>query len=162
MPTARIGALRNTRRPPGLRRLYVVGGCSMLGVLLGTLCPWLDSGQVSRNLYASISAAQHLGQLPVDWELGRIAPLLAPACLVPVALVLVRLPRLAAATAAVVAGFALAAAVMWLTMVDGVPALQVVPAPIGPLITAVSAATVLVVAGLLIRRRRSAQPLRRR
>ena len=116
-------------------------GIGLLGVVLvvgGTFLPWLNSGAVSRNLYAVAGAAQRLGLLGPGSISGWL-PLLGPVCAVPVLLAALRWYRSAAVLGALVALACGGAATAALVMVGGRSALGVSLAVAGPVTTLVGA-----------------------
>jgi hypothetical protein len=94
---------------PGVRAALVLGAAGLLTMVVGTFLPWLRSGEVRRNSYASFGVLRRLIGFHGPAEtLVRGWPLLGAACALVVVLAAVGLLRTAALLALVVAAWAAA------------------------------------------------------
>jgi hypothetical protein len=94
---------------PGVRAALVLGAAGLLTMVLGTFLPWLRSGEVRRNSYASFGLLRRLiGFHGAPETLLRAWPLLGAVCAVVVVLAAAGLLRVAALLALVVSAWAAA------------------------------------------------------
>jgi len=94
---------------PGVRAALVLGAAGLLTMVVGTFLPWLRSGEVRRNSYASFGVLRRLiGFHGVPEALVRGWPLLGAACALVVVVAAAGLLRAAALLALVVAAWAAA------------------------------------------------------
>jgi hypothetical protein len=94
---------------PGVRAALVLGAAGLLTMVVGTFLPWLRSGEVRRNSYASFGLLRRLiGFHGVPEALLRAWPLLGAVCAVVVVLAATGLLSVAALLALVVAAWAAA------------------------------------------------------
>jgi hypothetical protein len=92
---------------PGVRAALVLGAAGLLTMVLGTFLPWLRSGEVQRNSYASFGVLRRLiGFRGAVEMLLRGWPLFGAVCALVVVLAAAGLLRTAALLALVVAGWA--------------------------------------------------------
>jgi hypothetical protein len=118
---------------PGVRAALVLGGAGLLTMVLGTFLPWLRSGEVQRNSYASFGLLRRLIGFHGPAEtLLRGWPLLGAVCALVVVLAAAGLLRVAALLALLVAAWA--AAVSGGALARG-PAGSVRVENLGPIVT---------------------------
>jgi hypothetical protein len=135
-------------------------GAGLILVLVGTFCPWLRSGTVSRSSYAASGALRRL--LGARGPLGTVLrawPFLGLAAAVAAALLVVGLTRAGAGLAVLVA-FAAAAVAGWALSVGGSGLVR--PAPIGPAVTIAGAALTVAAAAPCLIRSSHSSPISRR
>jgi len=95
----------------GVRAALVLGAAGLVTMVLGTFLPWLRSGEVQRNSYASFGVLRRLiGFHGAAEMLLRGWPLLGAVCALVVVLAVAGLLRVAAVLALVVAAWAAAVA----------------------------------------------------
>lgn len=134
-----------------------VGLAGLVAVVAGTFLPWVTSGQVRRNLYVITAAVERLGVFGPGASWANWLALLAPVCILPVLLAVLRMYRTAAVLAVVIGvacgGFA--ATVIVLAAKRSVPGVSL--ALQGPvMVLAGAAATVGAAIAVLARGRRGA------
>jgi hypothetical protein len=94
---------------PGVRAVLLLGAAGLLSMVIGTFLPWLRSGEVDRNSYASFGVLRRLiGFHGAAEVLVRGWPLLGAVCAVVVVLAAAGLLRAAAVLALVIAAWAAA------------------------------------------------------
>ncbi|HYU66325.1 MAG TPA: hypothetical protein VEK09_06195, partial [Jatrophihabitantaceae bacterium] len=120
---------------------YSVGAAGLVGVLLGTFLPWLRSGDVLRNSYASFGVLNRLiGFHGVSDLAVRVWPLIGLCCAGVVVAVVAASRRVAAVLALVTAGWSAAVASVVL-LHHGDAGVSVVA--VGPAVTLIGDAAVL-------------------
>jgi hypothetical protein len=127
---------------------YGIGASGLLAVVLGTFLPWLRSGEVQRNSYASFGTLGRLVGFHGPSEVAlRVWPLLGLCCAAVVLTVVATWHRTAATLALVVAGWSAAVGCAVLIRHDD-SGVSVVA--LGPIVTVAGDAAVVLAAILVL------------
>lgn len=144
---------RVNSRPALSTGCAVLGACGLAAAIAGTFLPWLQSGEVRRNSYASAGLLQRL--LGLDGALGALLtawPFLGLFCALVAVGFLAGLRRAAAVGAVVAGGVAVAVAVIALRT-SGAGQLRHVAT--GPIVTVMGGAAAILAATLFLLSHRS-------
>jgi hypothetical protein len=140
--------LTMTSERPSTTLAYSVGAAGLVGVLLGTFLPWLRSGDVRRNSYASFGVLRRLVGFHGLSEIAvRVWPLIGLCCAGVVVAVVAASRRIAMVLAVVTAGWSAAVASTVLLHHGDVGVTVVV---LGPAVTLIGDAAVLLAAALTL------------